>query len=44
MLCNGGEGQIILALSRLDNMIEINTDRRYARVQPAVSETRLKSP
>lgn len=42
VLCNGERGLIILAVSRLDSILEINTDRLYARVQPAVSETRLR--
>lgn len=41
-LCDGDKGQIILALSRLDDILEINTDRCFARVQPAVSQTRLR--
>lgn len=42
VLCHGDRGQIVLALSRLDNLLEINTERLYVRVQPAVSETRLR--
>lgn len=41
-MCEGDQGHIILALSRLDDIIEIDSDRLYARIQPAVSETRLQ--